>query len=94
MLKPTAGEGYTFNLSTNGCRIESDSTVEVGSYLAIHVRLTDHTGSSLSIPVARVRWVGAQAFGIEFMKRQEQDGRRLEQFVRETAAEGTGRGHS
>jgi hypothetical protein len=41
MLKPTAGEGYTFDLSTNGCRIESDSTVEVGSYLAIRVRLTD-----------------------------------------------------
>ena len=93
MLKPTEGEGYTFDLSTNGCRIESDISVEPGSYPAIRLRLPDHMGSPFSIPVARVRWVRGEEFGIEFMKRQEQDLRVLEQFVWETASAGSGQGY-
>src|SRR5215203_4199456 len=68
MLKPTEGKGYTFDLSSKGCRVESDTRVEVGTFLCIHLRLTDQGGTPVFIPVARVRWAVDTMFGIEFLK--------------------------
>src|SRR5215211_892221 len=86
MLKPTEGDGYTFDLSSKGCRVESDTRLEVGTFLCIHLKLADHEGTQVFIPVARVRWAADTMFGIEFLKWAGRDQFRLERFVWETSA--------
>jgi len=81
MLKPTKGGGYTVNLSMKGCCIDSDVPVEVGMCLSLCMELTDQTSSQLVIPVAQVRWVDANTFGLEFIKMAEPDRVCLQQFV-------------
>jgi len=83
MLAATHGEGYTFDLSTNGCRIESDTPVQAGTFLSLRLDLADHNRyrSPLSIPVARVRWANGDSFGLEFIRMKERDRLRLEQFL-------------
>jgi len=81
MLKPTTGGGYTVNLSMKGCCIDSDVPVEVGMCLSLCVELSDQSSSQLIIPVAQVRWVDANTFGLEFIKMAEPDRARLQQFV-------------
>jgi hypothetical protein len=86
MLNATEGEGYTLDLSSTGCRIESDTPVVVGTFLCIRLELADQDGVPVFIPVARVRWVAANAFGIEFLKWAQKDRLRLEQVVWETSS--------
>jgi len=81
MLKPTKGDGYTVNLSMKGCCIDSDVPVQVGMCLSLCMELSDQTSSPLFIPVAQVRWVDANNFGLEFIKMAEPDRVRLQQFV-------------
>ena len=71
MLKPTKGGGYTMNLSMKGCCIDSDVPVEVGMCLSLCMELSDQTSPPLFIPVAQVRWVDANTFGLEFIKKQQ-----------------------
>src|SRR5215217_6225153 len=90
MLQPTEGRGYTFDLSANGCCIESDTGVQVGTYLSIQLELSPHDdASSVSIPVARVRWVCECRFGVKFMKQTQQDSQCLQKFVGDMASQGT-----
>jgi len=86
MLKPTEGEGYTFDLSSKGCRVESDTRVEVGTFLSIHLKLADQERTPVFIPVAKVCWAASNAFGIEFLRWGKQNRRRLEQFVWEISS--------
>src|SRR5215211_7956416 len=62
MLKPTEGEGYTFDLSSKGCRVESDTRVEVGTFLSIHLKMEDEEGTPVFIPMAKVCWAASSAF--------------------------------
>jgi PilZ domain len=64
-----------------GCCIDSDVPVQVGMCLSLCMELSDQTSSPLSIPVAQVRWVDANNFGLEFIKMAEPDRVRLQQFV-------------
>ena len=79
MLQPTQGEGYTYDLTIKGCRIESDVRIEPGSYLSLCFHIEHHT--PIRVSVARVRWVRGPAFGVEFLKIAEPDNARLEQFL-------------
>ena len=90
MLQPTEGTGYTFDLSNNGCCIESDTSVKVGTYLSIQLELSSQDASSVSIPVARVHWVCERRFGVEFMKQTEHESQRLQEFVWDMASQGRG----
>ena len=81
MLKPTKGDGYTLNLSMKGCCIDSDVPVEVGMRLSLYMGLSDQISSPLFIPLAQVRWLDANTFGLEFIKMAEPDQVRLQEFV-------------
>ena len=81
MLKPTKADGYTVNLSMKGCCIDSDVPVEVGMCLSLSLALSDQMNSPLFIPVAQVRWMDANTFGLEFIKMAEPDRARLQQFI-------------
>jgi len=80
VLQPTQGEGYTYDLTIKGCRIESDVKVERGSYVSLALQLHERQ-VPLAISVARVRWVRGPVFGVEFLKIAEPDKARLEQFL-------------
>lgn len=81
MIRPTQGAGYTYDLSPRGCRVESDTTVEQGTFMVLHIELDDGIRSPIIVPVARVRWVRDCAFGIEFIKVVYRDIARLEKYL-------------
>lgn len=77
---PFVGEGVVSNLSLSGCSVTCERTVLTGSYIKLSVLLPDPT-SSLFIELGKVRWVGEQAFGVEFIRLPTITRHRLDQVV-------------
>ncbi|HET8580166.1 MAG TPA: PilZ domain-containing protein [Nitrospiraceae bacterium] len=65
--KRVVGDGLVTDLSTGGCKIESQIPVSKGIYLELRLY-----GPGLSHPIiiegAPVRWVRKPAFGVEFIR--------------------------
>lgn len=74
------GEGLVANLSTGGCRIESQISVSVGIYLELQISVpgSDHP---ITIEAASVRWVRKREFGVEFSHVAPGERARLHQVV-------------
>ncbi|BCA55903.1 hypothetical protein W02_30430 [Nitrospira sp. KM1] len=66
------GKGYTLDLNMNGCRVESHTIVPRGSYLRLRLTIPKVPAPVL-IGMARVRWVQAHSFGVEFIQRSADD---------------------
>lgn len=66
------GKGYTLDLNINGCRIESATSVPRGSYVRLRLAIPKAPHPVL-IGMARVRWVQAGSFGVEFIQRSAED---------------------
>jgi hypothetical protein len=64
---PFVGEGVVSNLSLSGCSVTCERTVLTGSYIKLSVFLPDPT-SSLFIELGKIRWVGENTFGVEFIR--------------------------
>jgi hypothetical protein len=62
-----AAEGMLFDLSATGCRMQSNVTLTPGSYLALHIDVSE-TESPLAVEVSIVRWHKDNQFGIEFLR--------------------------
>ena len=62
-----AATGVLFDLSATGCRLQSDMTVETGTYLALQVDLPQHH-MPLAVDVSIVRWCKHGQFGVEFLR--------------------------
>jgi hypothetical protein len=62
-----AGAGTLFDLSTTGCRIQSNVALTPGSYLALHFE-APQTESPIEIEVSIVRWCKDGQFGVEFLR--------------------------
>jgi hypothetical protein len=60
-------EGHTLDLSLGGAKIESDLDVFPGKVIVVRLVIPG-LESPLSIPEARVQWVGNQQFGVEFQR--------------------------
>jgi len=75
-----AGEGTVYNLSTGGCKAESDTVVNTDTYLRVRLYLPDQD-SSITIEVAAVRWAMGRDFGVEFISLPADDQERLRQFL-------------
>src|SRR5215203_2178468 len=58
---------YTFDVSTHGCRIESDTAVGIGKFVSLQLDLESAKGyrAGTIIEAARVRWVKGHTFGLE-----------------------------
>ncbi len=65
-----AGDGTLFDLSTTGCRIQSNAALTPGSYLALHFEVPQ-TESQFAVEVSVVRWHKDNQFGIEFLRYAE-----------------------
>jgi len=61
--------GYTEDITTNGCQIESTTIVPPGRYLTVRFYLPNST-EMVRVELARVRWVEARHFGVEFIALQ------------------------
>ncbi len=77
------GKGHTLDLNVNGCRIESHSLVPRGSYLRLRLALPN-SANLVTIGMARVRWVQAKSFGVEFIQRSAEDLPLITQVTAET----------
>ena len=60
------GEAHVLDLSANGCRASSLTTVEIGMVLHLSIFLPDHQWA-LRINEAIVRWIDKEEFGLEFV---------------------------
>ncbi len=77
------GKGHTLDLNVNGCRIESHHLVPRGSYLRLRLTLPN-SAKLVTIGMARVRWVQAKSFGVEFIQRSADDVPLITQVTAET----------
>jgi CheY-like chemotaxis protein len=66
------GKGHTLDLNVNGCRVESATAVPRGGYLCLRLAIPK-APKPVVIGMARVRWVQAGAFGVEFIQRSADD---------------------
>lgn len=79
-----AGTGVIYNLSQEGCAVESDTHMPVGSYLQIEVQMPAGD-SPVFIEFAAVRWSTRTEFGAEFLTLSEQARQRLLKYLASSA---------
>jgi hypothetical protein len=60
------GEGIITNISTSGCRAESDINMAEGLDVQVIIFLLDQS-PSVKVERASVRWVSGNAFGLSFI---------------------------
>jgi hypothetical protein len=70
----------TLNISTGGCKIESDSGVEPGTELELHVHLPDQEPTR-EVKRAAVQWARGREFGVEFRSVRTEEELRLRLFL-------------
>lgn len=75
-----AGGGLITNLSTEGCAIESKEPVHPTTFLALSLRLPEHS-SSVRVESAEVRWANARGFGLRFIHLRTEEQARFQRFI-------------
>ncbi len=63
---PFVGEGRLLDLSLTGCSVQCDRIVLRDSYIRLNWIIPEH--GSLSVDLARIRWVRNTSFGVEFIR--------------------------
>lgn len=74
------GQGRTLDLSTGGCKIETDLPVVVGASFECRIYIPGLSWP-LRIDEAQVRWVKAKTFGIQFTKIQPDEISKLKRVI-------------
>ena len=74
------GQGRTLDLSTGGCKIETDLPVVVGALFECRIYVPG-LDWPLRIDEAQVRWVTANTFGIQFTKIQPDEEEKLKRVI-------------
>jgi hypothetical protein len=74
------GQGRTLDLSTGGCKIETDLLVVVGDAFECRIYIPG-LDWPLRIDEAQVRWVKARTFGIQFTKIQPDEEAKLKRVI-------------
>ena len=74
------GEGTITNISTSGCRAESDINMAEGLDVQIIIFLPDQS-PPVKIERASVRWVSSDAFGLSFILFFPSERARLRTFI-------------
>jgi len=74
------GQGRTLDLSTGGCKIETDFPVVVGASFECRIYVPG-LDWPLRIDEAHVRWVKSKTFGIQFTKIQTDEQEKLKQVI-------------
>ena len=74
------GQGRTLDLSTGGCRIETDLPVVAGESFECRIYVPG-LDWPLRIDEGQVRWVKAGTFGIQFTKTQPDEEAKLKRVI-------------
>jgi hypothetical protein len=75
-----AGEAHVTNLSTAGCRAESEINVAEGLEFHLLIRLPDQS-PPIKVERAAVRWLSGNAFGLSFILFLPSERARLQTFL-------------
>ena len=70
------GTGVLYNLSKEGCAVESDTHMPMNSYVQLEVQVSPDE-SPVLIEFAAVRWSTRSEFGAEFLTLSEESKKRL-----------------
>lgn len=74
------GEGTITNISTSGCRAESDINMAEGLDVQVFIQLPNQS-SPVKVERAAVRWVSGNAFGLNFILFFPSEQSRLRTFI-------------
>ena len=74
------GEGTITNISTSGCRAESDINMAEGLDVLLLIHLPNQS-SPVKVERAAVRWVSGNAFGLNFILFFPSERSRLRTFI-------------
>ncbi len=74
------GVGTVRNLSSDGCKIESESHI-LGTQLLVLRISVPHEISPIVIDVAAVRWSKSPTCGVQFMSVKEAEQQRLDRYL-------------
>lgn len=74
------GEGTITNISTSGCRAESDINMAEGLDVQVIIQLPNQS-SPVKVERAAVRWVSGRAFGLGFILFFPSERARLRTFI-------------
>lgn len=61
------GHGYTEELNTTGCQIETSTILPPGRYLTLRF-YRPNAAEPIQVELARVRWANGRKFGVEFIR--------------------------
>jgi hypothetical protein len=78
--------GVILDLSSSGCRARSDSPSSIGECLRVLIDVPRYE-TPIQVMRAVVRWSKGQEFGIEFTQVKLHDEQRLNQLMRQMAAD-------
>lgn len=74
------GHGYTEELNTTGCQIETSTVLPPGRYLTLRF-YRPNVAEPIQVELARVRWVKGRKFGVEFIRANSASQSGLHQLV-------------
>ncbi len=78
----TERQGHLGNLSWEGCRVVSKTSLQQGSYLVDLKFQCPEWDTPLSVEMAQVRWAKGQEFGVEFIRLQQEEKHRLRELIK------------
>jgi hypothetical protein len=76
----TEGEGTVLDISESGCRVRSDIALDVGSFICMFIVVPSGL-MPITIGVAAVRWAKNGEFGVQFMRVNWQQQKRLQTLI-------------
>jgi PilZ domain len=80
VVEDVPGTGTVFNLSEEGCAIETAVGVPTDGYISLSITLPDDM-EPVVVDLARVRWVTRSEFGCEFRILSRSARKRLERYL-------------
>ena len=78
--KSGVGRGTTFNLSLNGCALESGADVPMSATIKLNLHIPTHT-KPVRVGKAKVTWTAGSDFGVEFLDMDQTGKARLQQYI-------------
>jgi len=77
------GEGVLQDLSHYGCRIKSDTSLQLGTELELCFYYGSREAVPITVELATVRWARDKEFGVRFLRLQSQEEARLHHVIAE-----------
>ncbi len=77
------GEGFLQDLSHNGCRMESDTSLQPGTELELCFFHGPREAVPIKVDLSTVRWARGQEFGVKFLRVQSHEETRLRHVIAE-----------